>query len=376
MNGVSRLSVFGMCQDPAVSSRPNSHPSDDIPYVKTVADFIEKNRAAIPIYEEIDRRGLIQAEDHDGKVVFRMRKFSDTSPTTLQLMSLFSEAGSLEVNQMWAISRMFAQGPKVYRPSASECEAMEQVELNLPVSEYGQPFDTMAIEFPPDYQTGRAVPMPGASPHSPVLAIIRHEKDLGMISVVMIFSSGLSITTSLLPGERTIEATLDGMAYEPGGPFLRYDVTETDADLSHRVIRLVVNAMMLLTHYGCEKKWGGNPDQMARLNRYLDLARKGKGKGNVAAAERDIRLVQQVYGFAQNVKLYDREVRSHHDSEPTGRTVGSHWRSGHWRNQLVGPGRAEVKRLLVRPCIVHPELLVGPLSATSVTYSKPGESPL
>jgi hypothetical protein len=128
--------------------------------------------------------------------------------------------------------------------------------------------------------------------------------------------------------------------------------------------------MLLLMEYGSEALPPDNPSHVERLRRHLAKAQGGKGKGNVEEAERRLRQVPQVYGFNQDVVLAGHVHTPEHASGlgEGGWTVSPHWRRGHWRGQRYGPQLSLLKRILIKPVLVHAAHFLGQLSGTKAVY--------
>src|SRR5207249_3331164 len=111
-----------------------------------------------------------------------------------------------------------------------------------------------------------------------------------------------------------------------------------------------------------------NESYYRRLERYLQVARKNKR--GVQEAERNLRLAPQLYGFPQEVVLYDAEpsssVRTSEGSTEAMRHP--HWRHGHWKMQAYGPGCSQHKRIFIKPVFVNGHLMRDGAIIPQTTY--------
>jgi hypothetical protein len=226
----------------------------------------------------------------------------------------------------------------------------------------------MIVEFPDDYRERRACPAAsGDGAETPECVIIGfHEPPVSTIWADTLFSSGSVSRVVMLPSDATIEA---GIVRECGED----SYADVEAfDLPHRLVlagalRLAVNAMLLLTEFGCKRLGPTNASNYERLRRHVAVSRQ-RGHG-LEQAERGLRLAPQVYGFSQDVVLYDRELppdrETHGDGVPPRRP---HWRRGHVKMHAYGPKRSLRKRIFIRPTLVNHHLIHGLEPAADVVY--------
>src|SRR5205807_8415751 len=73
--------------------------------------------------------------------------------------------------ESYVMSRLLAEGPKVFAFDALTCEALENFDLSLATADYLQPFPTVVVELPADYTRRRVVPFEAGS-HSPDFLVV------------------------------------------------------------------------------------------------------------------------------------------------------------------------------------------------------------
>lgn len=328
--------------------------------VHSIAGMIEAMRPLIAagLWDEMARFVSLR----EGKFRFA---WEELSPVARDLAQANLASNPHACANVYCTARLLKDGPKVFRPTAEQAEALEQVEVGVPMEAYRQPFPCMAVEFPADWRSRRAVPDgDGSVTHEPFAVLLAHESAEQAIVVTVLFTSGHAIS-EVLRGDSVEDALQEA---ERAGATGDRSMSAAENRLSTRAIRAALNALLLLTHYGSKQQEPDNPSHARRLQARLDKAKRGKGKGDVLAASRDLRLLPVVYGFSQQVTLHDRQEAHQGEGAPTGKTVKPHWRRGHWRNARVGAGRAATKLTFVRPCLIHAERVAGPLSSTSTTY--------
>ncbi len=261
-----------------------------------------------------------------------------------------------EVIWTWSLSKMYASGPKLFRPTLEQCEAMSQVELQIPFSEYAQPYPTIIYEYPKEFCEVMAANL--GCIRFPSVALC-HQSETGFIHVSSLFSQGDAITALLPPREgETIEEVL---VLRPTG---QTDHNEAEFTLGETLHRIALNFSLMMTHYRVVDK-PLNKDAWRKhreMAKDKDNEKRDKGK---RLASQDIRLI----AFEQHIAMYDERVeRASGPHEVTGRHVRPHWRKGHWRMQPHGPGNSLRKRLLIKSLMVKKELFVGDMVDTKVVY--------
>lgn len=243
---------------------------------------------------------------------------------------------------MWALSLWLADGPKTFRVSASQCEAMEQVSVDLMPTEFESPYPALLVEFP----EGRYAPFESCLVHN----------------------SGPIITCTLnTPGCEDDIITTISKRLEQGpieASLQRFDedlMKNAKVNTASVALRVAVNSCLALVNYGCHKEL--LLKKQAENDRKLAGEQSERGK---KARER-LRVAVSVVSFNQDIRLHETRVRDG-ESEATGREVKSHWRRGHWRMQHYGSGNSQVKRILIKPVLVRADKFVGDLADTSATY--------
>lgn len=279
---------------------------------------------------------------------------------------------------MW----MVGAGPKVFRPTPEQAEALSQVDVAaVPVNAYKQPFPCLTVAVPPEF--GSTLVPPGAAyPVAAVLVQPDPTDDLRKRGVSLALSVYFSGTSG-----RTVSVRF---FHEPGGSpeTSLADVIDDDyvlacppgeeehfASVVRPVLVMALNAAVLLTQAGTRRL---TPETDAE-RRYREKNRRRVDPAVRERLAREARTTPVTYGFDQEMVIVERRTQgptgegTPKEGEAGGWQVSAHWRRGHWAIVRFGPGRAD-SRLHFRPAVlVNPHLLLGGLSNTRVrmTYSGP-----
>jgi hypothetical protein len=245
-----------------------------------------------------------------------------------------------------AVGRAIQTGPKLFRPTARECEPLEQVEVGLTAAEIALPFPVCVVEFPSDYAADRIIPSPtDAEPIRPGFVVAVQENGVLTVNVVLPETRGGIVCDFLyLPvNESTVEEVLR-RAGDRGAAFAPF-------------VRVALNFLLLAA--------GGNrlvgpvdPAQARTLRERIKRARKERNKDKLEELRTRLRRLPSVFTLAQEVSLFDREQpTADPNPEADGTPKTPHWRKGHWRRVAVGVGRTGRKPVFIKPVLVNGHLL-------------------
>lgn len=272
------------------------------------------------------------------------------------------------VIDLWLRTQIAASGPKIFRPNLEQCLAMEQVTARIAPADYAQPYPVMIVEF--GYRSLRACPADSphfVGAHAPEGVVVGfHPSPVNSIWLEVFFSSAMNTRVAVFPSDPTIEHRLEknfGEATYPSpGP-----MTVPERQVVCSVLRLAVNAMLLLVEFGCKRLGPANESHYRRLERYVQVARRERR--GVQEAENNLRLAPQLFGFSQEVVLHEHAPCG--TGGPANEDEGQrrpHWRRGHWKMHAHGPGRAERKRIFIKPVLVNAHLLRGAEGCLQTIY--------
>lgn len=264
-----------------------------------------------------DRNWMEIAFCHDGSYGFR-----PTLPTWLtKICCSGADAAATYAQSLWLID-----GPKVFRPTEEQCDALERVEVSLELHDYKQPYQAVLVTLP-DGKYGELTGVLACRLERMAVFVILSENHMN------------DVTTTVGRDGRPMEVS-----------FQKYDEdVKYSAQLCGKVLRVAANACMALTNFGCHKE--------LLYPRDVENDRRRADRGDKAAS------------FALKLKPYDvkfdREVVLHSteggEGNNTGKEMPFHWRRGHWR-------KLESRTVFVRPCMVRRDKLDRGPEDTSATY--------
>ncbi len=90
--------------------------------------------------------------------------------------------------ECYLVSNVIGMGPKIVRPDKLNLEAMENIDINIKISDYHQPFQTMHIELPENYYRDRIAYNPQENiEHNATDIIVDYIEGSGLIIVGVFF---------------------------------------------------------------------------------------------------------------------------------------------------------------------------------------------
>lgn len=288
--------------------------------------------------------------------------FDDTWPKKLVEWSYESPSSLL----MWA--SFFGDGPKTFRPTLKEFDALRHVDCKFPASMYRQPFDTLAIEFPATIGDAWNVrDKENDCEARPVAMMIFKPHERPGLFTMLLYSTGMERVICMPLGmddsDPEIETLLKRMIPEIAEPGESLDELRGVAEL----MRVGVNICFLLVQGGCRKIGFADPGAAAALRKQAD-AKKARPELKERAR---VGLISQpvVYGFHKTIKVYDEgsTYEPNAESAKAGYHVKPHWRRGCFVNQPYGENRSLRKTIYRRPQFINHHLFGGMQAATNVT---------
>jgi len=257
------------------------------------------------------------------------------------ILSQHEDAKSVAIlSSIQILAKMFATGPKVFKPTYAQCLAMENVRVTLTPKDYQQSYPVMITEFPAAYVHERELP-------TAWIAIYKDQEHVGATLPFSRIYCGVGVFWN----DNEME---HGLIKESLKPFALME-------------RVALNCNMLLSGFQTRledhqpRRWLHDPNPERR--RQARIARAAEG--------REIKFVQEIEFHTEQGQ---RDGRNN-NGDGGGWQNRGHWRRGHWRNQRIVPmPSGKTKYIFIRPVFIHSELFAaGEIPPISVIYKpKPG----
>src|SRR5262249_22189401 len=158
----------------------------------SLASALNILRPTLPYYLALTRYSLLRITQDS----FEFFPDPKAPPLALEMVTAVFTMGASTCTESYVMSRMLAEGPKVFAFDALTCEALENFDLNVATADYLQPFPSVVIELPEAYTEKRVVRF-DAGTHAPDFVIVRHEPEAGCVLLTMHLTSGQVLTRLL-----------------------------------------------------------------------------------------------------------------------------------------------------------------------------------
>lgn len=236
------------------------------------------------------------------------------------------------------LSAWLKEGPKVFKPTLLQQQTLEQVEVNLTLADYAQPYPAMMVDVdcPPFYA-----------------CLCTHNTQDGWAGFCVVAKNASGICTSLINDNQTIDQHIHTF---------QSDVESELAEPAARAFRIAANSCLALANYGAHLSYLF-PKEVESDRR---LAKEKSERG--ARASQRLPLAVQVVSFSQEVVVRKALDRINEATPPSGKQMPPHWRRAHWANYHVGTGRNQVKKVLRPRVMVRKDLFTGLPCDTAADY--------
>ncbi len=310
------------------------------PYKETILELAKSQ--ALEVHQGIiDKRISIEFSK------IKRRLLSDETRklyTKVFDLSNNNETLKYELGYLYALSDALRNGPKIIFPSFQECLALENIKIDIPYTEYRQPYTTILVEFPLDYQKSLAerTQRPAAKA---VISHYDHKLQFGYWSFIY-KAPGFHDVHSFInfndkihnDQTKTIEEVLDQAIRKND---------DIDIQIMATMERVIMNINLIMISRGIKSK--------GFLNSKLKV-HQARIKPNDMEI---ISFAQEIFTVERNKYIDNTPIGTHSSPKP-------HWRCGHHRHQHYGKNNSLVKLIFIKPVFVCYNNQ--PLDQTSVAY--------
>jgi hypothetical protein len=277
--------------------------------------------------------------------------------------------GTAAIIEAYLQSMAIHNTPKIFRLSNINCQALENVLMNVTFDYINFPFDVTIVELPEDYTTKRfAVCEQGddilygkllPKEHSPVACIVHYDREQKLLLCGTFLNSGQVINYNIYPQseDETLESAFVDATEKRGTLKGSLACNEQESRVASLAMRVALNVCNLSNEFGVRRVGLANQSYYDRCEKQIQKSRKLKDQDRLAYWQLEQKVIPIIYEFEQDVKFYD-EAREKASGTPTGRSVKMHWRRGHYALQPYGAGLSLRKRIFRKPVLVNKESVV------------------
>ena len=287
------------------------------------------------------------------------------------------------LSTLWylTLSKALAGGPKLFRPTWQQCQALELTDATFPFEMYKQPFPVVILEIPKTFQDMLIEKYHVTSAPSHVL--IHHNDEQKFISLSAFYNK-LNIITHVTP-DREEYATIEDSIVKNRERRMSHGVPISESDqaeftVAEVVQRLGMNFAMMMTMLGTKIVGPLDPRKLKELEHQSKGTRKGKMSNNALRAIQQLQSQMYLIKFTQEIDFYDElaedmPIAEGQDIDALRKSPRTHWRRGHWRQQPYGPRNSLRRPLFMKPKLIRAQFFTGDHKDTSVTYeARPGRN--
>lgn len=312
-------------------------------YTAIVATFVKQ----VPLFVEMYDKKLVKLSKRETSGVDVLARWDTATPETKRYMEIVTEMADVAIKiETYLTTMILGPGPKIFRPTAEQCFALERMKLTLDVADFAMPFETMVIEWPEEYLKARC--------DKTVVSALHYHKESSFFIHSNMYRDGTAYKAwhPINPGQE-VESWFKPHDFKDMGAI---PVTLDERETEEIFRRVALNYCLLLDEVGCHLVGPNSPNQYSELVR---LSRNNKvfAKHNKI----NIRMHPMVYTIDREVQLV-KVVASEGELPPetTGRSLSPHCRRGFYKMQPHGPNNSLRKRIRIPSVIVNKYLLVGP----------------
>lgn len=321
-------------------------------------------RSTMGIYlEKIEELNLISFQVNEQRNQCLANVNKSNIPEVGTILRLAVTHGMPSVIETFLYSQIFYHGPKVFRPSKLQCEALENVEVNLSFDEYAQPFPTIIVEIPDNYE--RLIPCEQAGEirldaeglypmeHRVAFVVLNWNPSRKILAAGGYFTSGQCYTRFFWqrnPGETIENALTESQSLELPGSM---SSSNAESVAFAKALQVALNAANMLMIFG-HRTASSNKKYTERCAKHISTQEKAKNPVKLNNARRELKLIPLLMELREPVITH---VEEKENSSIVGTIIRPHWRKGYWKQQPHGPGNTLRKRILIPAVMVNKHLL-------------------
>lgn len=270
----------------------------------------------------------------------------------------------------YTLSKALAGGPKIFRPTNMQCQAMQHSEANFSFADYKQPYPVIIIEIPEEYRLYLAEQF--GIEESPKFVFVNHDEKNKFIAVSSFYNKR-NIIVHVTPDREEYKTIEDSLVNNRERRIISDQDSQREFDAAENVQRLAINFAMIMSLYTLKE---AKPLDASNYKIWQEQAKQKKnGKPTKSALDAQLQLAStlRTIEFDQQVDLYDEVDEDTNNAENAEvelhKSPRTHWRRGHFAMQPCGVGRRERKVIFRKAVLVRAKHFIGELQNASVTYT-------
>ncbi len=270
----------------------------------------------------------------------------------------------------YTLSKALAGGPKIFRPTNMQCQAMQHSEANFSFNDYKQPYPVIIIEIPEEYRSYLSEQY--HIKDTPKFVFVNHDEKNKFIAVSSFYNKQ-NIIVHVTPDREEYKTIESSLILNRQRRLIEDKSSEREFDAAENVQRLAINFAMIMSLYTLKE---AKPLDLTNYKLWQEQAKQKKnGNPTKPALDAQIRLAStlRLIEFDQQVDLYDEIDEDSNNAENTEvdlhKSPRTHWRRGHFAMQPCGEGRRERKLIFRKATLVRAKHFIGELQNASVTYT-------
>lgn len=270
-------------------------------------------------------------------------------------------------------------GLKIARPKFEDCDALSNIEVNVEIKDYQQPYGTFVIDIPKKWRDELAREVrkrfgENANFEIPRYVISTFEKSIERIEITMIDKVSLTgkmsdflksymsnIIYSRSYGSNKIEDCLKDQPQEDVKRYGLLPMEECDSFISSRLSRLILNTcLIMVNHTG----WREIAKDAGLIKKYDKMLKKKATEETARKLIKQMNSTTDVEFDSKRPLFYiqsDRPVNNQSVPEDdvekglvSRSSIKNHWRKGHYKMQAYGPERSLRKLIYIEAVFVMP----------------------
>lgn len=355
-------------------------------HAENMAALIWLGRKDWMIYRDIPEQRAISAKPR--KLYFRPKEpinFDSESPIPITdkefkqyppemwivLKEIINALDYDAVGTLWynTLSKALADGPKIFKPTTLQCEALQNAEAMYAFKDYKQPFPVIILDIPEEYR--QQLQKKYKIDESPKYVLVNHDNKNRFITVNSFYNKS-NVITHITPDRSEYSTIEESLVINRSRREIQN--TEGEFDAAENVQRLGINFAMMMSLYTVKVDGPLDPQNYKIWQKQSRAVQRGVPTKKALEAKNKLAVAMQVIKFDQKVEFYDEieesnEVAQGVDIEKLHKSPRSHWRRGHFVMQPFGVGRRERKVIFRKPVLIRAKYFLGDIKDSSVTYT-------